>query len=95
MNQHALVVLQFPEALELVARFAATPLGAGAVRAAEPSDAPAWVETELRRVDQMVGFLLRSEGGWRRRSPTCASRCVAWRCRARSGTARRCEMRGS
>lgn len=62
MNRHALIVLQFPEALELVARFAATPLGAEAVRALTPSDAQAWVETELRRVDQMIGFLLRSDG---------------------------------
>ncbi|MBI4410093.1 MAG: endonuclease MutS2 [Gemmatimonadetes bacterium] len=61
MNGHALQVLQFPEAVELVARHASSPLGAAAVRALEPSDALAWVETELRRVDQMVGFLLRAE----------------------------------
>jgi len=62
MNAHALGVLQFHEVLELVAKFAASPLGAAAVRALEPSDARVWVEAELRRVDQMVGFLLRSEG---------------------------------
>ncbi|HEX6938009.1 MAG TPA: endonuclease MutS2 [Longimicrobiales bacterium] len=62
MNRHALLVLQYPEALDLVAGFAATPLGAEAVRALEPSDSPAWVEAELRAVDQMVGFVLRSEG---------------------------------
>jgi len=60
MNRHALVVLQFPEALDLVARFASSPLGAAAVRALEPSDAATWIEEELRRVDQMVGFLLGS-----------------------------------
>ncbi len=61
MNAHALEVLQFPEVLELVAKFAASPLGADAVRALEPSDARAWVETELRRVDQMAAFLLASQ----------------------------------
>ncbi|HEX7120015.1 MAG TPA: endonuclease MutS2 [Longimicrobiales bacterium] len=62
MNRHALLVLQYPEALDLVAGYAATPLGADAVRALEPSDAPAWIEAELRAVDQMIGFILRSEG---------------------------------
>lgn len=61
MNRHALLVLQYPEALDLVAGFASGPLGAEAVRSLEPSDALAWVEPELRRVDQMVNFLLRSE----------------------------------
>ena len=61
MNRHALVVLQFPEALDLVAGYAASPLGAEAVRALTPSDALEWVEDELRRVDQMVSFILRSE----------------------------------
>src|SRR5690606_14321778 len=60
-NAHALGVLQYPEALGLVARFAASPLGAAAVRALEPSDARAWVEAELRRVDQMAAFLLASQ----------------------------------
>jgi DNA mismatch repair protein MutS2 len=61
MNAHALQVLQFPEALELVAKFAASPLGADAVRALEPSDARVWVDAELRRVDQMAAFLLASQ----------------------------------
>src|SRR5690606_4124069 len=61
MNAHALSVLQFPEVLELVARFAASPLGAAAVRALGPSDARAWVEAELRRVDQMAALLLATE----------------------------------
>ena len=60
MNRHALQVLEFPEALDLVARFASSGLGAAAVRALEPSDVPVWVTEELRRVDQMVGFLLRA-----------------------------------
>src|SRR5438132_10528443 len=61
MNRHALTVLQFPEALDLVARHAASPLGAEAVRALEPVDTLAWIRAELRTVDQMVAFLLRSE----------------------------------
>jgi len=61
MNRHALQVLQFPEALEVVARLASSALGAESIRALEPSDALAEVDDELRRVDQMVNFLLRSE----------------------------------
>ncbi|MBI4543727.1 MAG: endonuclease MutS2, partial [Gemmatimonadetes bacterium] len=58
MNRHALVVLELADALELVARHASGPLGAEAVRRLEPADALAWVEPELKRVDQMVAFLL-------------------------------------
>ncbi len=61
MNAHALAVLQLDEALRVVAGYASSPLGAEAVRALVPSDARAWVEGELRRVDQMVGFLLRAD----------------------------------
>ena len=61
MNRHALAVLQLPETLALVAGYASSPLGAEAVRALEPSDALAWVDHELKRVHQMVGFLLRAE----------------------------------
>jgi DNA mismatch repair protein MutS2 len=61
MNQHGLRVIQYPETLDLVAGFASSPLGAEAVRGLVPSALPAWVEQELRRVDQMVSFLLRSE----------------------------------
>jgi DNA mismatch repair protein MutS2 len=61
VNRHALVVLQFPEALDLVSRQASSPLGAEAVRSLHPSDSYAWVTEELRAVDQMLGFLLRSE----------------------------------
>jgi DNA mismatch repair protein MutS2 len=61
MNRHALHVLQYPEAVELVARFASSSLGGEAVRALHPSDALAWVNEELRRVDQMVGFLHRAQ----------------------------------
>src|SRR5690606_593993 len=59
MNRHALQVLEFEEALSVVARYAASGPGAEAVRGLEPSDARAWVEPELRRVDQMAAYLLR------------------------------------
>jgi DNA mismatch repair protein MutS2 len=61
LNRHALVVLQYPEALDLVAKHAASSLGADAVRALEPSDTLGWINEELRGVDQMLAFLLRSE----------------------------------
>jgi dsDNA-specific endonuclease/ATPase MutS2 len=58
VNIHALSVLEYEAALAVVATHAASPLGAQAVRRLAPSDARAWVEPELRRVDQMVAFLL-------------------------------------
>jgi DNA mismatch repair protein MutS2 len=60
MNRHALDVLQFPEALAVVAGHASSTLGAEAVRALLPSDSLAEVIDELRRVDQMLGLLLRA-----------------------------------
>lgn len=61
MNSHALSVLQFPEALGVVASYASSTLGADAVRSLTPSISPNWIETELRRVDEMAAFLLRAE----------------------------------
>jgi DNA mismatch repair protein MutS2 len=61
MNRHALQVLQLDEALRVVAGYASSPLGAEAVRALGPDDVGPAVEAELRRVDQMVGFLLRAD----------------------------------
>jgi DNA mismatch repair protein MutS2 len=61
MNRHALEVLQFPEALAVVAGLASSALGAEAVRALEPSDSLAFVLDELRRVDQMSAFLFRAQ----------------------------------
>lgn len=63
MNPHALNVLEYHEALDLVARYASSALGAGAVRALSPSDDPAWIVPELARVDEMRGFL-RGDNGW-------------------------------
>ncbi|HSJ14036.1 MAG TPA: endonuclease MutS2 [Longimicrobiales bacterium] len=60
MNRHALDVVQFPEALAVVARYASGALGAAAVRALEPLDARAAASDELARVDQFAGFLVRA-----------------------------------
>jgi DNA mismatch repair protein MutS2 len=62
MNPHALRVLQFPAALDAVAARATSELGAAAVRSLEPTDMRAWLESELARVDAMMGFIARTEG---------------------------------
>src|SRR5687767_12675132 len=61
MNSHALAVLQYREALDVVAGHASSNLGAEALRSFEPSTSKNWIETELRRVEQMAALLLRSE----------------------------------
>ena len=61
MNSHALSVLQYREALDVIAGYASSNLGAEALRAVEPSTTKVWIETELRRVEQMAALLLRSE----------------------------------
>jgi DNA mismatch repair protein MutS2 len=61
MNQHALEVLQLPEALALVAGHASSALGARAVRSLQPSGVAAVVLDELLRVDQMSAFLFRAQ----------------------------------
>lgn len=61
MNSHGLDVLEFPGVLDVVAGYAASPMGAAAVRALAPSDARAWIDGELDRVEQMMGFLVRVE----------------------------------
>jgi DNA mismatch repair protein MutS2 len=61
MNRHALDVLQFPEALAVVAGHASSALGAEAVRGLEPADGIAFVTDELSRVDQMSAFLFRAQ----------------------------------
>jgi DNA mismatch repair protein MutS2 len=63
MNPHALNVLEYREALALVARHAASALGAEAVRALEPSAQRAWIEPELARVEEMRAYL-RGDSGW-------------------------------
>lgn len=63
MNPHALNVLEYREALDLVARYASSASGAEAVRALEPSTDPAWIAPELARVEEMRAFL-RGDSGW-------------------------------
>ena len=60
MNRHALQVVQFPEALAVVAGHASSTLGAAAVRALTPSQSPGWITEELQRVDQLVGLRQRA-----------------------------------
>jgi DNA mismatch repair protein MutS2 len=62
MNPHALHVLEYREALDLVARHASSALGAEAVRALEPSADPGWIEPELAAVDEMRAFVTRDQG---------------------------------
>jgi len=61
MNRHALQVVQFPEALAVVASHAASPLGSAAVQALLPAHDPDRIAEELRRVDQMIALRQRAE----------------------------------
>ncbi|HET7464399.1 MAG TPA: endonuclease MutS2 [Longimicrobium sp.] len=63
MNSHALNVLEYRDALDIVARNASSPLGAEAVRALEPSADLGWIEPELARVEEMRAFL-GGDTGW-------------------------------
>jgi DNA mismatch repair protein MutS2 len=63
MNPHALNVLEYREALDLVARFASSGLGADAVRALSPSADLEFIVPELARVEEMRSFL-RGDNGW-------------------------------
>src|SRR5690625_7388793 len=62
MNEHALRVIQYPEALALVAGQASSRLGAEAIRDARPAKGIEWVRTEVRRVEEMGNLLFRMEG---------------------------------
>jgi DNA mismatch repair protein MutS2 len=61
MNRHALDVLQFAAALDVVARHASTPLGAAAVRVLTPVRAADWIRQELARVAETLTLLERAE----------------------------------
>src|SRR5690625_7429386 len=61
MNEHALRVIQYPEALALVAGQASSRLGAEAIRDARPAKGIEWVRTELRTVEEMGNLLIRME----------------------------------
>ncbi|MCS7216097.1 MAG: endonuclease MutS2 [Candidatus Bipolaricaulota bacterium] len=54
LNARTLRDLELAKVLELVAREAASPLGAEVVRALRPQADRAWVEREFRRVEEMV-----------------------------------------
>ena len=61
MNAHALQVLQYHEAVGVVASRASSPLGAEAVRALRPQIDLNSIQTELRRVDEMAALLVRAD----------------------------------
>lgn len=62
MNSHALRVLELPEVLSLVAGRAATPAGAGRVRALIPTTDRGWIERELLRVSAMRALAAGNDG---------------------------------
>ncbi|MDR0786372.1 MAG: endonuclease MutS2 [Gemmatimonadota bacterium] len=64
MNRHAWEVLEFAEALELVAGYAASGLGGDAVRALQPRSTLGAVRDELAVVAEGMALSTR-EGGWR------------------------------
>ncbi|MEO8194684.1 MAG: endonuclease MutS2 [Gemmatimonadales bacterium] len=63
MNQHALGVLEFGAALDLVAGFAGSALGADRVRESRPSSDRSWIEREHARVSAMRG-LVEGDASW-------------------------------
>ena len=63
MNRHALTVLEFARALEVVGGYASSALGVRAVRDRLPQSGRESLETEQARVFAMVA-ILRSETGW-------------------------------
>lgn len=62
MNAHGLAVLEFLDALGVVAGHTASDAGREAVLGLRPSDARAWIDEELRCVEQTTAFLVRNEG---------------------------------
>ncbi len=62
MNRHALRVLEFPAALDVVARRATSELGKAAVRALEPRSDRGWLIRELARVDATMSLVERTDG---------------------------------
>src|SRR5687767_13768307 len=63
MNAHALRVIEFPAALELVAGKASSALGAERVRESSPRTGRAWLDNEHSRVT-VVRSLVESEVHW-------------------------------
>jgi len=63
MNAHALSVLEFPRALDVVAGRASSDEGAERIRRLQPVTDPAWIDTEQQRVTAMRA-LVTGELGW-------------------------------
>jgi len=59
MSADALAALEFDHVLDVVASFAAGPLGAAALRARLPTDAPEWIRQELALVGEALAVLRR------------------------------------
>jgi DNA mismatch repair protein MutS2 len=57
----ALEIVEFAETVELVAAYAAGPLGAARVRARWPSEDVAWIAGELARVGEVAGLFRRGD----------------------------------
>ena len=64
MNQHALGVLEFSAALDLVAGYALSTLGAERMRGLRPSTDATWIEREHSRV-AAVRSIVEGEAAWR------------------------------
>ena len=63
MNSHALGVLEYGAALDLVAGFASSSMGADRVRESSPSSERGWIEREHARVTAMRS-LVDGDGSW-------------------------------
>src|SRR5690606_36166393 len=62
MNPHSLEVLEYRDALDRVARYAASELGAGAVRSLSASTDDAWSSGEMLPLGEMMRLLTGDEG---------------------------------
>ncbi len=60
-SDSAAAILEFDRVLDLVAGFAAGPLGAARVRARRPSDDLGWIRDELARVGEILAVLVRGD----------------------------------
>jgi DNA mismatch repair protein MutS2 len=58
----ALETIEFSAVLELVAAYAAGPLGAARIRSRYPTDDLGWIDSELSRVAEIAGLFRRGDG---------------------------------
>ncbi|MEX2569913.1 MAG: endonuclease MutS2 [Gemmatimonadota bacterium] len=63
MKSHAMEVLEFDDALAVVARLASSAAGAAAVRTLEPAREAGWIRDEIALVAEGIALLVR-EGSW-------------------------------